>query len=341
MIRRKNMKDIITLAHGSGGKLTHELVREIFNKHFANDTLLQGNDATCFDVPQGKIAFTTDSFVISPVFFKGGNIGKLSVCGTVNDLAACGAHPMYLSCGFIIEEGFPLADLERIAASMGETARECGVKIVAGDTKVVQKGAADKVFINTSGIGVVPAGINISGSNAKPGDKVIITGYIGDHGCSILLEREGLDISSDIQSDCAPLSGMMGEVLAAASDVHVLRDPTRGGLGTTLNEIAIQSNVGIRIFEEKIPVRNEVRGVCELLGMDPLYMANEGKMIIIAPEASVNTILEVLKKHRYGVDSCVIGEVIDTPAKRVVMKTVTGGSRIVDMLTGDQLPRIC
>ena len=335
------MSDIITLAHGSGGSLTHKLINDIFVKHLANDILLKGDDGARLSLPSGRVAFTTDSFVISPIFFKGGDIGKLSVCGTVNDLAASGAKPMYLSCGFIIEEGFPLDELERIAASMAATANECNVKIVAGDTKVVQKGACDKVFINTSGIGIIPDGVDVSGSNAKPGDKVIITGAIGEHGCSILLEREKLNIYSNIESDCAPLSGMVEKVFAVTRDIHVLRDPTRGGLATTLNEIASQSNVCIKLHENRIPVRDEVRGVCELLGMDPLYMANEGRMIVIAPEASVDAILEVLKKDKYGVNACVIGEVVEAPAKRVTMKTVAGGSRIVDMLVGDQLPRIC
>ena len=335
------MSDIITLAHGSGGSLTHKLINNIFVKHFANDILLKGDDGASLSLPSGRVAFTTDSFVISPIFFKGGDIGKLSVCGTVNDLAASGAKPMYLSCGFIIEEGFPLDELERIASSMAVTANECNVKIVAGDTKVVQKGACDKVFINTSGIGIIPDGVDVSGSNAKPGDQVIITGAIGEHGCSILLEREKLNIYSNIESDCAPLSGMLEKVFNVTKDIHVLRDPTRGGLATTLNEIASQSNVGIKLYENKIPVRDEVRGICELLGMDALYMANEGRMIVIAPEASVDNILEVLKKDKYGVNACVIGEVVEAPAKWVTMKTVTGGSRLVDMLVGDQLPRIC
>ncbi|MCX7923872.1 MAG: hydrogenase expression/formation protein HypE [Clostridia bacterium] len=340
-IWRSLMSEIITLAHGSGGKLTHNLIKDVFAKHLANDILLQGDDAAGIELTGGRFAFTTDSFVISPIFFKGGDIGKLAVCGTVNDLAAAGAKPLYLTCGFIIEEGLLLAELERIVESMGETAKECGVKIVAGDTKVVQRGAADKVFINTSGIGIISGGINVSGANAKAGDKIIITGPIGDHGCSILLEREMLNIGAEIKSDCAPLNLLVENILNVAPNIHALRDPTRGGLATTLNEIASQSNVGIRLFEDKIPVRDEVQGVCELLGMDPLYLANEGKMIIIAPESSVDAILEVVKQDRYGVGCCVIGEVVSSSPKRVTMKTITGGSRVVDMLVGDQLPRIC
>lgn len=335
------MEDFITLAHGSGGKLTHNLINEIFMKHLTNDILVQGNDSAEFQLPQGRTAFTTDSFVISPIFFRGGNIGKLAVCGTVNDLAASGAKPLYLSCGFIIEEGFPFAELEKIAAAMGETARECGVRIVAGDTKVVQKGAADKVFINTSGIGIIPEGVKLSGSSAVAGDAVIITGTIGDHGCSILLERENLNINTNLKSDCAPLNRLVESVLDITTDVHVMRDPTRGGLATTLNEIAFQSGVGIRLLEDKLPVRDEVRGICELLGMDHLYMANEGKMIIVTPKDKVDAILAVLKNHKYGADACVIGEVTEGPKGRVMMKTIAGGSRVLDMLVGDQLPRIC
>ncbi|MDP4092523.1 MAG: hydrogenase expression/formation protein HypE [Bacillota bacterium] len=335
------MVDIITLAHGSGGKMTHELINNLFKKYFSNDILGQGDDSACLEFKAGRMAFTTDSFVVSPVFFKGGNIGKLAVCGTVNDLASAGAKPLYLSCGFIIEEGMPVEELERIVCSMGETAKECGVRIVTGDTKVVQKGAADKVFINTSGIGIIPEGVNVSGRNAKPGDKIIITGNMGDHGCSIFLEREKLDINAEISSDCAPMNKIVEDILNITMDIHVLRDPTRGGLATTLNEIAGQSGVGIKLNEDAIPVRQEVAGVCELLGMDPIYMANEGKMIIILPECHANDVLKALKSNKYGENAAIIGEVTDKPAGRVSIKTVTGGSRIVDMLVGDQLPRIC
>ncbi len=335
------MSEIITLAHGSGGKLTHDLINKLFIKHFSNEILLQGNDAAEVTLPIGRVAFTTDSFVVSPVFFKGGNIGKLAICGTVNDLAASGAIPLYLSCGFIIEEGLPFSELEEIVAAMGETAAKCGVKIVAGDTKVVQRGAADKIFINTSGIGVIPEGVSISGGNARPGDKIIITGNIAEHGCAILIEREKLSFNSGIESDCAPLNKVIEEALKFSKDIHVLRDPTRGGLATTLNEIALQSNVGIRLNENKIPIRDEVRGICELLGLDPLYMANEGKMIIIAPEEVANDLLPLLKSVEYSESSEIIGEVVDETLKKVVVKTITGGNRIVDMLVGDQLPRIC
>lgn len=335
------MQDKIMLAHGSGGRMTHRLINDIFKKHFNNDILGRGDDSAVLPQPSGRLAFTTDSFVVSPVFFKGGNIGKLAVCGTLNDLASNGATPLYLSAGFIIEEGFSLSELDVIAASMAQTASDASVRIVTGDTKVVQKGAADKIFINTSGIGVIPDDANISGSNAKPGDKVIITGTIGDHGCSILLEREKLDIVSEIKSDCAALNTLVRDILGVSQEIHVLRDPTRGGLGTTLNEIALQSNVGIMIHENHIPVRNEVQGVCELLGMDPLYMANEGKMIIILAESHAESVLKHIKNHPLGSQAQIIGEVTDKPEGRVVMKTLAGGSRIVDMPSGDQLPRIC
>lgn len=335
------MSDVITMAHGSGGIKMHELIKNIFHKYLSNEILDSGDDAAKFPAPAGRLAFTTDSYVISPIFFKGGNIGKLAVCGTVNDLAAAGAKPLYMSCGFIIEEGFTFSKLEEIVGSMAETARECGIIPVTGDTKVVQKGAADGIFINTSGIGVIPEGINISGRNARPGDKVIITGNIGDHGCAIMLEREKLGITSGIKSDCAPLGDMIQKLLAGINQVHVLRDPTRGGLATTLNEIAQQSGTGIKLYEETIPVAGEARGVCELLGLDPLYIANEGKMIVIVPEIEAVKALEILKSHKYGELAAIIGVVEEAPRGKVFMKTVTGGSRILDMLAGDQLPRIC
>ncbi len=335
------MSDVITLAHGSGGKKMHDLIKDIFKKHLSNEILDSGDDAAQFSVDSGRLAFTTDSYVISPVFFKGGNIGKLSVCGTVNDLAAAGAKPVYLSCGFIIEEGFPLDRLEEIVKSMAETAAECGVSVATGDTKVVQKGSADGIFINTSGLGLIPEGINISGRNARAGDKIIVTGTIGDHGCAIMLEREKLGIISHIESDCAPLAGMIQALISEVPQVHVLRDPTRGGLATTLNEIASQGNVGIKLYEDRIPVGGETRGICEMLGLDPLYIANEGKMVVILPGNAAEAALRVLRSHKYGVSSEIIGEVLEAPQGKVFMKTFAGGSRILDMLVSDQLPRIC
>lgn len=335
------MTERITLAHGSGGKLTHQLIERIFYPGFANEILQTGDDAAKINVPAGTLAYTTDSFVITPPFFNGGDIGKLAVCGTVNDLATSGAQPLALSCGFIVEEGFEIRRLERIVASMAETARGCGVRIVTGDTKVVPKGAADQIFINTSGIGIIPEGCQISASRAEPGDVVIVTGTVGDHGAAILLEREELNMAAEVASDCAPLNHLVGRVLTGDCDIHVLRDPTRGGLASTLNEIAAQSDTGILLWEKEIPVRPEVRGICELLGMDPLYMANEGKMVMILPAESAGKVMELLQTDPLGRDSRIIGEVIREPAKRVLLETVTGAKRIVEMLTGDQLPRIC
>ncbi len=335
-------KNMITIAHGSGGTATSKLIEQIFKKHFCNDILSQGDDSARLDIGDARnLVFTTDSFVVTPIFFNGGNIGKLAVCGTVNDLATSGAKPLYLSCGFIIEEGFDMEELERIVEAMGATAKECGVKIVTGDTKVVQKGAVDKVFINTSGIGILPDGVNISGRNAKVGDKIIISGTIGDHGSSIFLERESIGFNADIKSDCAPLSGMVQDILSVVPEVHVLRDPTRGGVATTLNEIAVQSNVSILIREDSLPVKREVQGVCELLGMDPLYMANEGKMLCFVGEDKADTVLEALRNNKYGKDARIIGEVTEEGQPKVLLKALSGGSRIISVLAGDQLPRIC
>lgn len=336
------MENIITLAHGSGGSATLKLIEQVFKKHFNNDILSQGDDCAKLNILNpNNLVFTTDSFVVTPVFFNGGNIGKLAVCGTVNDLSTSGATPLYLSCGFIIEEGFSIDELEKIVESMSNTARECGVEIVTGDTKVVQKGAADKVFINTSGIGIVPNGICISGNNAKVGDKIIISGTIGDHGSCILLERENLGFQAEIKSDCAPLSGLVHDMLEVTTDIHVLRDPTRGGVATTLNEIATQSNVSIVIEEDKLPIKTEVRGVCELLGMEPLYMANEGKLLSFVPAEKAEAVLNVMRKNKYGQDAQIIGEVTKAGEAKVLLKALSGGTRIIGLLAGDQLPRIC
>lgn len=336
------MENIITLAHGSGGSATLALIDNVFKKYFKNDILSAGDDSARLDIGNSRnIVFTTDSFVVTPIFFKGGNIGKLAVCGTVNDLATSGATPLYLSCGFIIEEGFSFEELEKIVESMAVTAEECGVKIVTGDTKVVQKGAVDKIFINTSGIGILPEGVDISGRNAKTGDKIIVSGTIGDHGSCILLERENMGFQAEIKSDCAPLAAMVQDMLKVTRQLHVLRDPTRGGVATTLNEIAVQSNVTIQIYEEKLPVKREVQGVCELLGMEPLYMANEGKLLIFVPGDKAGDVLEALKKNNYGKDAAIIGEVINDSEAKVVLKALSGGTRIIKLLAGDQLPRIC
>lgn len=336
------MDNIITLAHGSGGSATLNLIENVFKKYFKNDILASGDDSAKLDIGNSKsIVFTTDSFVVTPIFFSGGNIGKLAVCGTVNDLATSGATPLYLSCGFIIEEGFSIDELEKIVEAMAITAAECGVQIVTGDTKVVQKGAADKLFINTTGIGVLKDGVNISGRNASVGDKVIVTGTIGDHGSCILLERENMGFQAEINSDCAPLAGIVEAMLKATPDIHVLRDPTRGGVATTLNEIAAQSNVTIQINEEDLPIKREVQGVCELLGMEPLYMANEGKLLVFVPDDQSEKVLDTIKNTKYGENAAIIGEVIASGEPKVLLKAVSGGTRIMKLLAGDQLPRIC
>ncbi len=334
------LEERILLAHGSGGKLAHELIKNKFVKAFDNTCLSRLDDSAVFDV-SGKMAFTTDSFVVSPIFFPGGDIGKLSVCGTVNDLAMVGAKPLYLSLAFIIEEGLSQSELCTIIDSIQAAAREAGVEIVTGDTKVVNRGSADKLFINTAGVGIIPDGINVSGSNARPGDKVLLSGTIGDHGIAVLSKREGLSFSTTLNSDCAPLDRLVADMLKASPNIHTLRDPTRGGLATTLNEIAEQSQVSIRIEEEKIPVRQEVMGACEMLGFDPLYIANEGKLVAMVPPEDAAGVLKVMRKNRYGKDSAIIGEVKAEHPGRVVMKTCLGSSRIVDMLVGDPLPRIC
>jgi hydrogenase expression/formation protein HypE len=336
------MNEFITLACGSGGKLTHQLINDLFYKYFGNEMLLEGGDSAVFMVTNGRMAFTTDSYVISPAFFKGGNIGKLAVCGTINDLAVSGAHPEYLSCGFIIEEGLKLRELESIAEAMAETAKEAGVRIVTGDTKVVQKGCADKIFINTAGIGFVPEGVDLSTKNIKKGDKVILSGTMGDHGTAILLERENLKVQSNIESDCAPLNSLIEPVIKQLPyAIRVMRDPTRGGVATTLNELIAGSGLGINLYEDSIPVRGEVKGICEMLGMDPLYMANEGKVLIIADGGKADSVIKILNESPYGKDAAIIGSVTDSFPNKVFISTLAGGNRIIDMLTGDQLPRIC
>lgn len=336
------MDDVISLAYGSGGKLTHRLINDLFYKYFRNDMLLEGGDSAVFASKSSRMAFTTDSYVISPVFFRGGNIGKLAVCGTVNDLAVSGAVPQYISCGFIIEEGLELRKLELIAESMADTAKQAGVSIVTGDTKVVQKGCADKVFINTSGIGFIPENISLSTKHIRAGDRVILTGTMGDHGTAILLERGDFRVRSGIASDCAPLNSLLQPVLEKyPSAVRVMRDPTRGGVATTLNELIAGSGLGIWLQQDSLPVRDEVKGICEILGMDPLYMANEGKALIIADGNQADGILQTLKENPYGKNAAVIGTVTDAFPDKVFMSTLAGGSRVIDMLSGDQLPRIC
>lgn len=334
------MTDRVLLAHGSGGKLMHDLIQKTFAAALSNPILDKMDDAAVFEM-EGRLAFTTDSYVVSPIFFPGGDIGKLSVCGTVNDLATSGATPHYLSLSFIIEEGMLIADLARIVQSIQQTAAEAEVKIVTGDTKVVNKGSADKLFINTSGVGVVPPGINISGSNAWPGDKIIVSGTIGDHGIAILSQREGLKFHVPVASDCAPLNHLVAEMLKVSHNIHCLRDPTRGGLATTLNEFAQQSAVGICIYETNVPVNRAVQGACDMLGFDPLYVANEGKMVAVATAEDADKVLARMRQNQYGHEAAVIGEVVEEHPGRVVMKTRLGASRIVDVLVGELLPRIC
>ena len=330
----------ILLVHGSGGKLAHELVEKSFLKAFDNPPLAKLDDSAVIDF-SGRLAFTTDSYVVSPIFFPGGDIGKLAVYGTVNDLAMSGAKPLYLSLSFIIEEGLPRGELAEIVESVQHAAQEAGVKIVTGDTKVVHRGSADKLFINTAGIGIIPEGVDISGSNATPGDKVLLSGPIGEHGIAVLSQREGLSFSTRLESDCAPLNSLVAEMLQASPNIHCLRDPTRGGLATTLNELAKQSQVSIRIDEEKVPVCEEVLAACEMLGLDPLYVANEGRLVAIVPAEDVDKVLKAMRGNHYGKEASLIGEVRAEHPGRVVMKTRLGASRIVDMLVGDPLPRIC
>jgi hydrogenase expression/formation protein HypE len=338
-------RDRIVLGHGSGGHLSANLVRDIFLPLFSNPVLDRLDDQAIFDIGGARLAFTTDSFVVKPLFFPGGDIGSLAVHGTVNDLAMGGARPLYLSAGFIIEEGFPIETLRRITESMAEAARAAGVHIVTGDTKVVERGKGDGVFINTTGIGVVAPSLRLSADAARPGDAVILSGFIGDHGMAIMASREGLEFETTIQSDSAALHDLVDHMLAASFNIRCMRDPTRGVLASTLNEIASQSHESIRIEEKKIPVREEVRGACELLGLDPLYVANEGKLVAIVAPEDADTLLDVMRKHARGADASIIG-VVDgelgaTQPGLVTMRTAFGSSRIVDMLAGDQLPRIC
>jgi hydrogenase expression/formation protein HypE len=331
----------IDLTHGSGGRAMAQLIDELFVRAFDNAWLRPLNDQACVVPPPGRLVMATDSHVVSPLFFPGGDIGCLSVHGTLNDVAMAGAHPLYLCAGFILEEGFPLADLKRIVDSMAAAARDAGVPIVTGDTKVVEQGKGDGVFITTTGVGVVPEGIHISGDRARPGDKVIVSGTVGDHGVAIMSLRENLSFSTTIRSDTAALHGLVAAMIAAVADIHCLRDPTRGGLGTTLNEFARQSGVGIVIREADIPIRTEVKAACEFLGLDPLYVANEGKLVAICAPEQAQRLLEAMHRHPLGTHAAMIGEVREDPHHFVQMETAFGGRRVVDWLTGEQLPRIC
>ncbi len=335
------MDETVLLGHGSGGTMMKRIIDEVFFEAYAGDELLKGDDAASLPAPAPgeRIAYSTDSFVVTPHFFPGGDIGKLAVCGTVNDVATSGARPRYLSCGFILEEGFPVADLKKICSSMAEMARE-----VTGDTKVVNRGHGDGVFINTSGIGFIPEGVELSGTLCRPGDKILVTGTLGDHGITIMACREELSFNADVKTDAAPLNHLIADVLDSAPDTRCFRDPTRGGLASTLNELASQSNVDFVVEEDAIPVKDAVRGACEMLGYDVYQVANEGKMVCVVPADQAQAALEAMKRSPYGADAAIIGEVVEKPedrAPRVSLRTGFGALRIMDMLVGEQLPRIC
>jgi hydrogenase expression/formation protein HypE len=343
-IRRKlDLKNgRVDLSHGAGGRAMAQLIEDIFHAAFDNDWLRAGNDQAAFEVAAGRMVMTTDAYVVSPIFFPGGDIGSLAVNGTINDIAMAGARPLYLSASFVIEEGFPLAELKRVAASMGEAARVAGAPIVTGDTKVVERGKADKVFVSTAGIGVAPPGINLSSDTVRPGDIVIVSGTIGDHGVAVMSKRENLEFETQILSDTAPLHGLVADMVKAAGPgLRVMRDPTRGGLAATLNELAHQSGVGFSIEEEAIPIRAEVAAACEFLGLDPLNVANEGKLVAIVSPEFADALLAAMKANPLGLGSSVIGRAAEDANRFVEMRTAFGGGRIVDWLAGEQLPRIC
>ena len=345
--RRGTVSDTsITMAHGSGGKAMRNLIEDVFVGAFDNPLLSPLEDQAVVPLAElaahgDRLAFTTDTYVVSPLFFAGGDIGSIAVAGTVNDLAMSGAKPLYLSCGVVLEEGLSIETLRRVVASMQRVAVQAGVRIVTGDTKVVERGAADKLFINTAGIGVVPRGVAISAANARAGDAVIVNGHLGDHGTAILIARQQLALEADVASDCQPLGALVAAMLAACPAIHCLRDATRGGVATVLNEFAQSSQVAIRIHESALPLREEVKGACEILGLDPLYLANEGKLVAIVPGQDAQRVLAAMRAHPAGAHAAIIGEVTDEPQGVVVLHTGFGGQRIVDMLVGEQLPRIC
>jgi hydrogenase expression/formation protein HypE len=344
--RRRIQDSRVNLAHGSGGKAMRDLIEDVFLDAFDNPMLAPLEDQAIAPLAElgahgDRLAFTTDSYVVDPLFFPGGDIGTLAVSGTVNDLAVSGARPLFLSCGVVIEEGFEVALLRRIAASMRRTADAAGVRIVTGDTKVVEHGAADKLFINTAGIGVIPRGISMSAASARPGDVVIVNGALGDHGAAILIARKQLALESDLCSDCRPLNALIATMLEICPRIRCLRDATRGGVATVLNEFAQASKVGIRLRETALPLRDEVKGACEILGLDPLYLANEGKIVAVVPADAAARVLAAMRAHPDGEGSAIIGEIAESPVGAVILETGFGGSRVVDMLVGEQLPRIC
>lgn len=337
------MEKNILLGHGSGGRLSHDLIKELFYKYFSNPILAGQSDSAVLQIQSPDIAFTTDSYVVDPVFFNGGNIGKLAVCGTVNDLAVSGALPKYISAGFIIEEGLPFDDLKTIVESMAVEAKKAGIIIVTGDTKVVSRGQCDKVFINTSGIGLLEEKYKdiSSGKLIKPGDSILINGSIADHGMTIMAARNFGNFNTDIHSDCAALNHMIREVMIAGCSIKFMRDATRGGIATVLCELAEHNNIGIDVDERKIAIKDNVRGMCELLGFDPFYVANEGKVIMVVDNSDAEKALQILKQNEFGKDASIIGTVVDEPHGKAILKTAIGGRRIIDMLAGEQLPRIC
>lgn len=334
--------DTVLMAHGSGGTMMRDIIEQLFFEAYAGDTLRRGDDAATLDIAGGRVAFSTDTFVVTPHFFPGGDIGHLAVCGTVNDVATSGATPRYLSCGFVLEEGYPLDDLRRVCASMAATAKEAGVEIVTGDTKVVNRGHGDGIYINTAGIGELREGIDLSASHIRPGDKILISGSIGDHGIAIISTREELSFSTQIESDAAPLNHLITAVLDAcpAGSVRAFRDPTRGGLASTLNEFASTAHVDIRVDEDEVPVHDQVRGACEMLGYDVFQVANEGKMVCVCAPEAADAALAAMRADKYGAEAAIIGEVLKGDG-RVYLRTSFGSERILDMLVGEQLPRIC
>ncbi len=336
----------VLLGHGSGGTMMKRIIDEVFFAAYAGEELMRGDDAAALPGPKEgeRLAFSTDSFVVTPHFFPGGNIGKLAICGTVNDVATSGAVPKYLSCGFVLEEGYPIEDLKKICQTMAETAKEAGVHLVTGDTKVVNRGHGDGVFINTSGVGFIPEGVDLSGAHCKPGDKILVTGTLGDHGITIMSCRESLSFAAPVESDAAPLNHLIAEVLAAAPDTRCFRDPTRGGLASTLNELAEQSQVDMLVKEADVPVKDAVLGACDMLGYDVMQVANEGKMVCVVPADQAEAALAAMHANKYGVDAAIVGEVAEMVPERgpkVYLETPLGSKRILDMLVGEQLPRIC
>ena len=340
------MDETVMLGHGSGGTMMKRLINDVFFEAYGGEELLRGDDAAILPAPEPgeRLSFSTDCFVVTPQFFPGGNIGRIAICGTVNDVATNGAVPKYLSCGFILEEGYPVADLKRICESMAECAQEAGVRLVTGDTKVVNRGHGDGVYINTTGVGIIAPGVDLSGTHCQPGDKVLLSGTLGDHGITIMSCRESLSFSTDLQSDAAPLNHLIADVLVAAPGVRCFRDPTRGGLSSTLNEFAAQSQVDITVEEDAVPVKPAVLGACDMLGYDVMQVANEGKMVCVVPADQADAALAAMRANRYGADAAIIGEVSEAQPDRgpkVFLRTAFGGTRILDMLVGEQLPRIC